>query len=388
MPKKIAIVTTHPIQYNAPFFNALSLQRSIEVKVFYTWGKKAVKKYDPGFGKIVEWDIPLLDGHQYCFAENVASDPGSHHFFGIDNPALISEMEAWKPAAVLVYGWSFKSHLKILRHFKGRVPVLFRGDSTLIDKEHPLKQFARRTFLAWVYRHVDIALYTGRENKAYFLRHGLTERQLIFMPHAVDINRFRQTAATREGQYPDLPGPSGTEKHIVRFLYAGKFTENKNVSLLIDAFLAAGLQNAQLLLAGNGPMEEKLKSMANGNDRIRFLPFQNQADMPRLLSAADVVVLPSKRAETWGLIINEAMACGKAVLVSSACGCAGDLVHPGQNGLVFRNNDKAELSRALVELANSAEALDAMGQRSAQIIRAWSFEKGVSALTTFCETLK
>lgn len=388
MQRKLAIITTHPIQYNAPFFKLLSLQKTIQLKVFYTWGEEAVKKFDPGFEQVVEWNIPLLEGYDFCFVENTASNPGSHHFSGIDNPGLISMIKNWNPVAILVYGWSFKSHLRTLRHFKNKVPVFFRGDSTLVDKESPIKKFARALFLNWVYRHVDVAFYAGTENKAYFRKHRLKEAQLVFMPHAIDNDRFRQSAEAGRNQYGDLFEGAGSKERSVRFLYAGKFTENKNVLLLVDAFLEAGLKDAQLLLVGNGPLEGELKARAEGSEQIKFLPFQNQAQMPALLSVADVVVLPSKQAETWGLIINEAMACGKAVLVSSACGCATDLVHPNKNGLVFRNNDKGGLVRALRELAKKKDVLCAMGRRSADIIGDWSFEKGVSALTAVCETLK
>src|SRR4051812_32141110 len=102
--KKLAIVTTHPIQYNAPLFALLQSRKNISIKVFYTWGDTVKqKKYDPGFNKSIEWDIPLLDGYDHCFPENTARDPGSHHFNGIQNPGLIDDIEAWDANAVLVY---------------------------------------------------------------------------------------------------------------------------------------------------------------------------------------------------------------------------------------------------------------------------------------------
>src|SRR5438105_951467 len=132
--KKLAIVTTHPIQYNAPLFAMLSSRRKIAIKVFYTWSQAAEEKlYDPGFGIDRSWDIPLLTGYDYCFVKNVSSKPGSHHFWGIQNPTLIGDIKEYDPDAILVYGWSFYSHLKVMRYFKGRKKILFRGDSTLID---------------------------------------------------------------------------------------------------------------------------------------------------------------------------------------------------------------------------------------------------------------
>ena len=118
---KLAIVTSHPIQYNAPFFSLLARRKKVEIKVFYTWGKQVLEeKFDPGFGKSIEWDIPLLNGYEYTFVENTAKDPGSHHFSGIVNPGLISEIETYEADAVLIFGWSFISHLKALYYFKGK----------------------------------------------------------------------------------------------------------------------------------------------------------------------------------------------------------------------------------------------------------------------------
>jgi hypothetical protein len=110
---KLAIVTTHPIQYNAPVFRLLSVRNNINTKVFYTWGKGVLKdKFDPGFGKIISWDLPLLDDYQYTFVDNISKKPGSHHFNGIVNPTLNYEIEKWGADAILIFGWNFNSHLK------------------------------------------------------------------------------------------------------------------------------------------------------------------------------------------------------------------------------------------------------------------------------------
>src|SRR4051794_22884411 len=107
----VAIITTHPIQYNAPWFRLLAQQPNIRLKVFYTWSQSQKgPKFDPGFGKTIEWDIPLLDGYDHEFVENIASDPGSHHFRGIDNPTLKERVNNFHPDAIVVIGWAYKSH--------------------------------------------------------------------------------------------------------------------------------------------------------------------------------------------------------------------------------------------------------------------------------------
>ncbi len=133
---KLAIVTTHPIQYYAPLFKMLHERGVVQIKVFYTWSQSQQgSKFDPGFGKNIEWDIPLLAGYNYTFVDNISSRPGTHHFKGIVNPTLNDEIEQWKPDVLLVMGWSFHSHLKSIRYFYKKIPVLFRGDSTLLAEK-------------------------------------------------------------------------------------------------------------------------------------------------------------------------------------------------------------------------------------------------------------
>jgi hypothetical protein len=88
--KKIAIVTSHPIQYNAPLFRALADGSGIRPRVFYTWEQSQQgSQYDPDFDKEISWDIPLLKGYEYTFVKNISRDPGSHHFNRLVNPTLI-----------------------------------------------------------------------------------------------------------------------------------------------------------------------------------------------------------------------------------------------------------------------------------------------------------
>jgi glycosyltransferase involved in cell wall biosynthesis len=164
-------------------------------------------------------------------------------------------------------------------------------------------------------------------------------------------------------------------------LYAGKLDENKNVALLAAAFHAAGLPKTHLIIAGNGVMEDTLKKDYGKTGYIHFLPFKNQSEMPLLYGMADIYVLPSL-SETWGLAINEAMACGRAVLVSDACGAAEDLVKNGINGYTFLSNDAGDIEKKIKMLAEDKNAVTEMGQMSYNIIKSWSYEHACLALET------
>ena len=378
--KRLAIITTHPIQYNAPLFKLLNERGHLRIKVFYTWGEAVLqKKYDPGFGKTIAWDIPLLEGYEYSFVKNVSKAPGSHHFKGIINPTLNKEIEEWGANAILVYGWNFMSHLQCLRYFHKRIPVLFRGDSTLLNEQTLLRKVLRKQFLRFVYRHIDKVLYVGSANKAYYKEYGVKKQQLVFAPHAIDIDRFASDNIHLAKEAREWKEQLGIPGCSIIILFAGKLELVKNPGLLISAFGSLNLENFHLVIAGNGGLENELKLISKHNNHIHFIPFQNQSLMPALYRLADVFVLPSI-SETWGLAVNEAMACGKAVLVSNKCGCAQDLVQSGINGYVFESTNKEDLVKKMKQLNLEKAAFITMGNRSLQIIQDWSFQKICEAI--------
>ncbi len=379
---RIAVVITHPIQYYAPIFRQLSERGKIELKVFYTWGEASVKKMDPGFGKIIEWDIPLLDGYTYEFLENIADDPGSHHYKGIDNPEIINRLTEYNPDKILIFGWNYMSHLKVMKYFKGKVPIYFRGDSHLLNHTSGIKQFLRFTFLKWVYSHIDYAIAVGANNRAYYKKAGLKESQIKFAPHAIDEKLFEDTSGSYKAEAFKRRKQLGIPEGHTLILYAGKFEAVKNLNLLMDAFAELSDMKLSLLLVGNGEQEELLKERAGKN--IYFIDFQNQQQIPVIYRMADIFCLPSK-SETWGLSVNEAMNCSCAILVSDKVGCAVDLVHPGENGYIFELSI-SDLKMKIELMISDTVKLKGMGEKSKEIIREWSMDILVSRLENIlCE---
>lgn len=381
MTKKLAIITTHPIQYYAPVFQLLAQKTA--VKVFYTLGNSSLEKYDIGFKQKIEWDIPLLEGYDYEFLENTAKNKGSHHFNGIKNPDSIEKIEAYQPDAILVYGWANNSHLKIIRHFKNKVPIYFRGDSTLLNQKSNFKNLLKKLFLTWVYRHVDVAFYVGTANKAYFREYGLKENQLIFAPHAIDNNRFAENRATEANE---IRRKLDISKGQILILFAGKLDTVKNPLLLLQAFIDLDLKNAHLLFVGNGELEKRLKEKRDASTTfsmtcIHFMDFQNQSMMPAIYQACDLFCLPSV-SETWGLAVNEAMTCGKAILVSDKVGCAEDLVD-FQNGTIFQSGNLIDLTQKLIALTNDKSTLKKMGENAKKFIQNWSIDKQADAIIKY-----
>lgn len=359
------------------------------MKVFYTWEQaQQGNVYDPDFGKNIQWDIPLLEGYDYAFVRNTSSHPGSGHYKGIINPDLIREVEAWGPDAILVFGWNFQSHLASLRHFHGKIPVLFRGDSTLLDEKPGIKKYIRRLSLKWVYSHVDYALYTGTNNKDYFLRHGLKESQLFFAPHAIDNQRFAEPDNSYSTRAQVWRKDLGIEKTDLVLLFAGKLETKKNPFFILELAEAIPDKRWKFIVAGNGKLEQQLKQAAAADPRILFIDFQNQLLMPVVYRLADVFIMPSTGpGETWGLAANEAMASGKSIMLSAKTGSAIDLVKGDRNGIIFNPGDVQRCIQFMNGAVSDKSALNRMELASREIIREYSFEHISTAIANIIKQL-
>jgi glycosyltransferase involved in cell wall biosynthesis len=366
---KLAILISHPIQYYAPFFQLLA--KSITLKVFYTCGTTSL--YDRNFLCQINWDIPLLEGYDHTFLTNTAKYPGTHHFWGIINPGALYQIEEFNPQYLLVYGWSNLSHFKILKHFNGKIKTIFRGDSVLPNKLPLWKRPFKKIFLTWLYTHADTILYAGTHNKAYFKHYGVKDGKLFFLPHSIDNERFAST-----GSGTMIRKRLGLKETDILLLFAGKFNKGKNPILLLKAFKKICKKNHHLLYIGSGPHETLLKKEAKTHPNIHILPFQNQKIMPSFYKACNLFCLPSLQ-ETWGLCINEAMACGKAILVSDQCGAAIDLVTT-TNGMIFKSNDLDDLTAKLGQLLQCKEKLEKAGTASAKLISKWNFHEQVKSI--------
>ena len=377
---KLAIIVSHPIQYYSPVFKELSNSPELQVHVFYCWNPDQTSSFDHGFKKDIVWDIPLLKGYEYSFSYNKSADPGTHHFYGLDNPHIIDEINQYNADAILIYGWKFKTNLNILKYFKNTIPLFFRGDSHLLDIDNIFQNELKNVILRWVYRKIDYAFYVGINNKNYFKEAGLEESQLIWAPHSIENERFNKTDEEYEKRSNELKFKLNIKKSDTIVLFAGKFEEKKQPLVLLDIAKQFAGSNLHFLFVGNGKFEEEIIKASNEFENIHFLPFQNQLEMPVIYRTADIFCLPSLRDETWGLAVNEAMACSRAIIVSNKVGCAADLVKNGENGFVYNVNNNEELKQILELLKDEKQLLTTLGKNSAEIIDNWSIKKQADAI--------
>jgi glycosyltransferase involved in cell wall biosynthesis len=334
---RLAVITSHPIQYYAPWFRYLHTNTNLNLRVFYLLDSTVTNQADQNFKGNIQWDIPLLKGYDYEFVPNVSQRPGTGHFWGLQNPTLHGQVTSFRPDAVLMMNYNYASLYRFLAIWR-ETPLLFRGDSHRIMPATGLKAALKRQWITQIYQNFDACLYVGQANREYFRYHGVGDERLFFSPHAIDNERFMAQAKTAEPEARLWKQSLGIPKDHRVILFAGKLIPKKRPLDLLQAFLDANLSKVSLLFVGAGELEDNLRQQAqeSGHPHIYFAPFQNQSQMPRTYAAGDVMVLPSYGSgETWGLAVNEMMCLARPVIVSSHVGCAEDLVKPEKNGLIF-----------------------------------------------------
>lgn len=382
MPRaKLAIVATHPVQYYAPWFAYLAEHLDLELRVFYLWDFGVVPQKDPGFGVAIAWDVPLLEGYAHEFVPNRSSRPGTERFSGLWNPALRSRLLQFGPQAVLLTCYNYASIARLLPQWDGGTPLLFRGDSHRLVPRSGIAAELKSRIVARVFRRFAAMLYVGIANREYFLMHGVPPEKLFRSPHAVDNRRFLDARSAAQAQARDWRGALGIPADFRVILFAGKFERKKKPLDLLRAFQCARLERTALLFVGDGALEGEMRALAAGGPPVFFAPFQNQASMPRVYAAADLLVLPSQGAgETWGLAVNEAMCLGRPAIVSNHVGCAQDLVLPDETGLVFPAGNVEVLAEALQRALADPARLRTWGENANRRVRQFGYRQATDGL--------
>lgn len=354
--KKVAILTSHPIQYQAPLFQLLAKEKNIDLTVYFCWDFGVKESYDKEFGKSLTWDIPLLDGYGHKFLRNYSLNPSSG-FWGQINPGIIRELLIGRYDAIIILGWN--SFTNWLAFFVAKLC----GTKILLRSENPMNQellkpawkrtikkiiFGRILFLM-----VSAFLYIGQQNKKFYEYYNVPEKKLFFAPYAVDNDRLIKAHKKLKGEKEKLRKEMGIEKDAFVILFVGKLIEKKRPMDLLRAYQQLITNDSglitNLVFVGDGALRKELEQYTKEHHipDVYFEGFKNQTELPIYYTIADVFVLPSGEGETWGLVVNEAMCFGLPAIVSDMVGCGEDLIMPGENGFNFKLGDIMALKENL-----------------------------------------
>jgi glycosyltransferase involved in cell wall biosynthesis len=400
-PHRVAFVLTHPVQYFAPWFRFIHANvREIDLRVLYAIQPSAAVQ-GAGFGTEFQWDQPLLDGYNSRVlpphrAQNArrrpvrgASDDQSvsgEAYTGLDAPALDTELIDERTDFVVIPGWHaavYRRAMRICR--RHRIPALYRGDSNLSSGPvSPLRRAAWRMRTRARLREYAAFLSVGVRSREYLEAFGAPEPLIFDSPHAVDNQHFARAHTSVDRRA--LRQQFGLAPDRFTALFVGKLEPKKRP---LDAIRAIRLlPSAQLLVVGSGPLDEACRAAsAEAGGRVVFAGFLNQSALGAAYRAADCLVLPSDGRETWGLVVNEALAAGVPVVVSDRVGCRPDLVVEGETGGVFRFGDADALTAALGHVQDRLANGHDFAPRCRGQAEQHDFAAASKGLVDACETL-
>lgn len=386
----MAYLVSHPIQYQAPLLRRIAQEPDIDLTVFFG-SDFSVRGYkDKGFGVGVEWDVPLLDGYRHEFLPVLRDDANPRTLSPI-NYGIFSRLRGRdkEPAfdVLWTHGYSSLNALQGMVAAKSLgIPVLVRAEPWLGDRGRSGITLAlKQGFFKLLRAAIDGALPIGTLNAAYWRYYMGEDFPLYRMPYAVDNHYFQSRSEEAKEGRCSLQAELNLDVSRPVILFASKLQSRKRCKDLVEAYknlLSPGWPlSPYLVIVGDGEDRVALEKQAIewGLEGVRFCGFRNQSELPRFFDLATVFVLPSRH-EPWGLIVNEVMNAGRAVIVSDEVGCQPDLIEDGIEGCVFRAGDVGALTEALQRVLATPETAVAMGQRGLAKIRTWDFEEDVRGL--------
>lgn len=370
----LAVIETHPVQYHAPVYRALQQRWTVPVTAIYGSDFSVAGCRDEEFGIDVAWDTDLIGGYSSIFLSQVACG-GARNTAEVSWKGIGRAVRQIAPEAALLVGYSPPFHqAAFLAARCARVPILFRAETTDHARQRSgVMRGLRDVGLHAFYRGCSRLLYVGQRSLEHFCRLGVPADRLVFSPYCVDTTPFRPDEAARNTCRTRTRRELGLADDDVALLFSGKLSPRKAPDVLLHAvrLLASHEQRRTVVLfLGHGEMSTMLKGIAARPPalRVHFLGFRNQRELSPYHHAADLLVLPSLHGETWGLVVNEALHHGAPCVVSSAVGCAPDLVEPGATGEICQPGVPESLADALqraVTLTGRAEIRDACRRKVA-----------------------
>jgi glycosyltransferase involved in cell wall biosynthesis len=359
---RLAIIATHPIQYQVPIWRALSREANLEVRVYYASDSSVRGYLDRGFGVVVKWDVPLTEGYVHTFLATNRQQNSSNAFFTLRAINLRRHLKDFRPNAILIGAYTPFFYLEALWIARSlAIPVFIRAETTDVAKPHPaIKQCIRSILLRLLYSQCDYFLAIGKNSRAHYERLGIAPDLIGRSPLCVDTDLMAKQIRIYGPQRAKVRSDFGFDDVKTVFVFSGKLVPKKDPLTVARALqLIPDDERAQigLIVLGDGELRASLESLclATIGQRAVFVGFVNQSEIGRFYAASDALILPSVRGETWGLVVNEAMQFGLPVIVSDRVGCYPDLVVEGRTGFLFPAGNADKLKDQMLRIARASD---------------------------------
>lgn len=394
MAAKIAYFVSHPIQYQTPLLAKISAESEISLRVFFSSDCSLKGYVDPGFGRFIEWDIPLTKGYSFEFLPSIGNNK-TVSFWRPFSYGIYKILSAGNYDFVWLHGYARFLHWRIIIVAKILgIKVLIRDEATLISAKRGLvKKFLKKIFFYLLKKNVDGFLSIGSMNSAYYYEYGVQKEKIFMVPYAVDNAFFLHKWKNNEQKINSIKEGLGLDPNRKIILFSSKLINRKRPEDLLKAYIelisTENNPRPYLLFVGDGELAGNLKSkvkMAGLLGDVIFLGFINQNHLPDFYSICDVFVLPSEF-EPWGLVINEAMNFAKPIITTNQVGAYRDLIEDGVNGYIYKVGDIIALKNHLKAILSDDKLRVSFGQESFKKIRKWSYENDLIGIKQAINTL-
>ena len=303
--------------------------------------------------------------------------------------AMTEALDRLQPDAVAIHSYAFPdARAALLWCRKNRRAAVLMLDSRADDAR---RRGWREAFKRRIVAQYDAALTAGAPQRRYLEALGVPPEVIFEGYDVVDNAAFAQAARQSLGGNAEVLRLPGLADASPFFLASNRFIPRKNLPLLLRAFARyrarAGNQAWRLVMLGDGEQRGELEALAETlgiGAAVAWAGFRQIDEIPAYYARAGAFVHPSS-ADQWALVVNEAMACGLPVVVSTGAGCVEDLVDEGRNGFSFSPGDADALANHLFALAHGDLDLGAMGQRSREIVADWSLQRFATSMLAGAE---
>jgi glycosyltransferase involved in cell wall biosynthesis len=363
MSRRLVVLSEIIAPYRIPVFNALAQENGIDLHVIF------LAETDP---KLRQW---LVYKDEILFSHEVL--PSWRGRLGernlLLNWGLSAALRRASPEAILCGGYNYPAFWEAgwwaRRH---RVPFMVWVESTAREQRswRSSVEALKRTFL----RSCNAFVVPGKSSAEYLQKYNVQQRAVFSAPNAVDTAFFARSAAAIRADASAFRRQLGLPPRY--FLFAGRLVPEKGIFDLLAAYgrLVPELRaNVGLVLVGDGPARARLSQSAAriSPGQVQLAGFAQREALAAYYALADALIFPT-RSDPWGLVVNEAMACGLPIVTTSAVGCAADLLAGGWNGYVVSPGDDAGLAAAMDCLARNPGLRAQMGTSSRLKIRQYS----------------
>ncbi|MBZ5701821.1 MAG: glycosyltransferase family 4 protein [Acidobacteriia bacterium] len=380
---RVLAVATHPVQYAAPVVREMARHPQLDLQMAYCSLQGAQAGVDPEFGVNVQWDMPLLEGYPWVLVPNRSWRPGLGRFFGLCNPGLWTLLRRGSFDAVILWtGYVCASFwIALLAAKLHGVAVLFGTDATTIEPRNgrPWKRALKKIVWPRLFRLADQVIVPSSGARDLMHSLGIPQDRVTLTPYSVDNDWWMQQSAKVDRLAVRAAWGATPANPVV--LFCAKLQPWKRPSDLLRAFAGAALADVILVFAGEGPLRAQLEAETAAlglRDRVRFLGFVNQSQLPAIYTAADIMVLPSEY-DAFAVVVNEAMCCGCPVITSDRVGAARDLVLPVRPEFVYPCGDVDALAHLLKTALADRASLERFGRAALARMRTWSPAQNIAA---------